>query len=98
MSTWNEFCQSVKKTATRAADKIGQTVDVATLQVKLSSAESKLNDAYAVLGRLEYGRRMEQEISGEQIEKAIQAVQKQEELCAELKAQIAQAKASGEQA
>ena len=98
MPSWNEFCQSVKRTATRAADKIGQTVDVATLQVKLSSAESKLGDAYAVLGRLEYGRRTEREISEEQIEKAMQSVQKQEAICAELKAQIAQAKASDEQA
>lgn len=52
--SWDDFCKSVKKTASRAADKINQTADLATLQVKLSLAEHKLNEAYAALGEVAY--------------------------------------------
>ena len=95
MPSWNEICHNMKKTATRAADKIGQSVDIATLQVKLSAAETKLDDAYADLGRLSYRYFLDQEvISEEQIENAMQCVQKREKICANLKAQIAQSKES----
>ena len=92
MSSWNEFCKNVKKTATRAADKIGQTVDVATLQVKLSSAESKLDEAYAALGRLEHSRYLGQETTAPQWEKAICDIDARIKICENLKAQIAQFK------
>ena len=52
--TWDEFCSGVKKAAGKAANKIEQTADVATLQVKLTMAERKLSDAYAELGRAAY--------------------------------------------
>jgi hypothetical protein len=92
MSSWNEFCQNVKKTATLAADKIGQTVDIATLQVKLSTAESKLDEAYAVLGQLAYNRTLEQEVEEAQWNRAISAVAERIRICEDLKAQIANAK------
>ena len=94
MSSWNDFCKSVKKTATRAADKIGQTVDVATLQVKLSSAENKLDEAYTVLGRLEYNRYLGQDVPSAQLEKAINDIENRIQICEHLRAQISQAKES----
>ena len=92
MSSWNEFCKNVKKTATRAADKIGQTVDIATLQVKLSTAENKLDEAYATLGRLAYSRSLEKKVSEEEWNKVMDAVTNRIKACEELKAQITNAK------
>lgn len=92
MSSWNEFCQSVKRTANRAADMIGQSVDIATLQVKLSAAEGKLDDAYTALGRLAYRRFTEQEISDGAMQKAMDDVAECIKACDALKAQISKAK------
>ena len=66
MMTWDTFCDQVKTTAGKAADKINQTADLATLQVKLALAERKLTDAYAELGRVAYLHFSESEhIAGE---------------------------------
>ena len=52
--SWDSFYSSFKKVVESAADKINQTADLATLQVKLSMAERKLDEAYATLGRAAY--------------------------------------------
>lgn len=52
--SWDQFYSTVKQKAAYAADKINQTADIAALQVKLSMAERKLNDAYAALGKVAY--------------------------------------------
>ena len=92
MSSWNEFCQGVKKTAFHAADKIGQSVDLATLQVKLSVAEGKLDEAYTALGHLAYSRFAEQEITEENIKAAMDNVEENIKACEALKARIAKVK------
>lgn len=51
---WDDVYGNFKKFADRAAKKINQTADMATLQVKLSMAEKKLNEAFALLGRAAY--------------------------------------------
>ena len=51
---WDNVYEDLKSVAGRAADKLGQTASIATLQVKLSMAENKLVDAYAALGKVAY--------------------------------------------
>ena len=97
MSSWNEFCQSVKRVANQAADKIGQTADLATLQVRLSVAEHKLEEAYAELGRLTYQQRDTQPTDQEKADlaNAIKTVGTRFAECQDLKKQIEDAKAAG---
>ena len=65
--TWDEFYGKVKTTVGKAADKINQTTDLATLQVKLSMAEHKLKDAYAELGRSAYKHFSEEDSSADAV-------------------------------
>ncbi len=51
---WDDVYGNFKKFADRTAKKINQTADIATLQVKLSMAEKRLNEAFAFLGRAAY--------------------------------------------
>ena len=51
---WNEFYAGVRRFAGRTAEKLNRTADMASLQVKLSMAEKKLNDAFLSLGRVAY--------------------------------------------
>ena len=51
---WNHVYSNLKHLANRAAVKINQTADIATLQVRVSMAEKKLEEAYAALGRVSY--------------------------------------------
>lgn len=97
MSSWNEFCQSVKRVANQAADKIGQTADLATLQVKLSVAEHKLEEAYAELGRVTYEQRNALPTDEQQTAtaNAFKAVEARLAECDGLKKQIEDAKTVG---
>ncbi|MBQ9784423.1 MAG: hypothetical protein IJW29_02875 [Clostridia bacterium] len=52
--SWDTVYGDLKNLAGRAADKLGQTATLATLQVKLSMAEKTLEDAYAALGKVAY--------------------------------------------
>ena len=65
--TWDEFVHGVKKVAGKAADKIEQTADLATLQVKLTMAEHKLDDAYTELGRVAYRHFTSEDTSAEMV-------------------------------
>lgn len=51
---WNNVYSNLKHLANRAAVKINQTADIATLQVRVSMSEKKLEEAYAALGRVSY--------------------------------------------
>ncbi len=51
---WNHVYSNLKHLANRAAVKINQTADIATLQVRVSMSEKKLEEAYAALGRVSY--------------------------------------------
>lgn len=72
--TWDEFCNKAKKTVSKAADKINQTADLATLQVKLSMSEHKLEEEYAALGRVAYKHFTEENNAADEVAKAMEAV------------------------
>ncbi len=73
--SWDQFYSTVKQTAIYAADKINQTADIATLQVKLSMAERKLNDAYAALGRVAYQHFTSEDNQADAVAKAIAPIE-----------------------
>lgn len=52
--TWKEFCASINKVANKAAVKIEELSDSASLYVKAKSLDVKLCEAYEKLGRLYY--------------------------------------------
>ena len=64
---WEEIYGGIRAFAGRAATKINQTADMATLQVKLSMAEHKLEEAYAALGKASFGHFVEDKENFEQI-------------------------------
>lgn len=80
--SWESFCDSVRRAADRAAEKLNQTADLAALQVKLSMAESRLKDAYTELGRLAYSHLSRE---GELTEEVSAAMKKVESCLAECK-------------
>ena len=92
---WNEFCNKVKRAAGKAADKINQTADLATLQVKLSMAEHKLTEAYAKLGEIAYRHFTEEENTAESVSLAMTDVETARGEVKALQEQIAAMKREG---
>ena len=68
---WEEIYGGIRAFAGRAATKINQTADMAGLQVKLSMAENKLQEAYAELGRASFGHFVEDKQNYDQISACI---------------------------
>ena len=64
---WEEIYGGIRAFAGRAATKINQTADMAGLQVKLSMAETRLQEAYAELGRASFGHFVEDKENFDQI-------------------------------
>ena len=91
--SWDNFYNTVKQTAILAADKINQTADLATLQVKLSLQERKLEEAYTALGKLAYAHFLSQEDKTEAITAAMDAVDAEMKQVEALKSQIEAVKA-----
>ena len=52
--TWDEFCTKAKRTVGKTAEKINRTADIAALQIKLSTLEGKVAEAYERLGKVAY--------------------------------------------
>ncbi len=71
---WEEIYSGIRSFAGRAATKINQTADMATLQVKLSMAEHKLEEAYAALGKVSFGHFVEDKKNFDEISVRITAV------------------------
>lgn len=86
--TWDEFCSKCKQTVGTAADKINQTADIATLQVKLSVAEHKLNEAYTDLGRVAYHYFTNDDNTADTVSAAMDGVKAAKKEVDDLKAQI----------
>ena len=86
--TWDEFCNKAKTTVAKAADKINQTADLATLQVKLNMSERKLDEAYADLGRIAYKHFTEENNTADCVAKAMEAVQAAQLVVADYQNQI----------
>ncbi|MBE6699652.1 MAG: hypothetical protein E7584_05395 [Ruminococcaceae bacterium] len=68
---WEEIYGGIRAFAGRAATKINQTADMATLQVKLTMAEHKLEEAYAALGKASFGHFVEDKENFDQISACI---------------------------
>ena len=89
---WNEFCRNVRRFTDRAADKINRSADIAALQMKLTMAEKRLDDAYRALGRIAYRHFTEDADHSEAVRAAVSEA---ERICREIQAlreQIASAK------
>ncbi len=91
--SWESFCSSFKKAVGTAADKINQTTDLATLQVKLGVAEHKLNEAFAQFGRVAYRHFTTEEGSVDALSEEMTQVEAAQKVVADLEAQIAACKA-----
>ena len=95
--TWDEFCNKAKTTVAKAADKINQTADLATLQVKLNMSERKLDEAYTELGRIAYKHFSEENSSADAVAKAMEAVRAAQLVVADYQQQIVRFQKSTEQ-
>lgn len=73
--SWDSFCKSVKKTAEKAADEINYSAELATMQVKLSMAEKKLEEAYAELGKAAYRHFCNEESTADAVAHAMEPVE-----------------------
>ena len=71
---WEEIYGGIRAFAGRAATKINQTADMAALQVKLSMAEHKLEEAYSALGKASFGHFVEDKENFDQISACITGV------------------------
>ena len=71
---WNHVYSNLKHLANRAAVKINQTADIATLGVKVSMAEKRLEEAYAALGRVAYEHFTSDEDHSERVASAVSGV------------------------
>ena len=74
MSSFNNFCKNVKKTASKVAKKTGEAADIAAKYVKLHRIDSKLSDRYETLGRLTYKQLKTGESYAEKIALYIQSI------------------------
>ncbi len=85
---WEEIYSGIRSFAGRAATKINQTADMATLQVKLSMAERKLEETYAALGKVSFGHFVEDKENFAQISACITDVKNAMLEIRSIKAQI----------
>lgn len=90
---FDELYGNVKRFAHSAAKKINHTADMATLKVKLSSAESKLEEAYTLLGRTSYLHFTGEEDLSKRVALAVENVEAARCEVRKLRQQIAEAKA-----
>ena len=91
--SWDEFYSKLKEKAGVAADKINQTTDLATLQVKLSFQERKLEEAYAAFGKLAYEHFLSDADKTEALSTAMEAVNAEMKKVEKLKKEIEALKA-----
>ena len=92
MADWNQIKHSIGSVAKKAKQKTGEIVDVASMQIKLKSLESKRDHLYEQLGRLTYRQLKTGESQAEKIASTIEGL---DEIRAQLRAQaelIAKAK------
>ena len=71
---WEEIYGNIRSFAGRAATKINHTADMASLQVKVAMAQSKLDEAYTALGRASFGHFVEDQENFDEISARIIAV------------------------
>ena len=86
---WDDVCNRVKKAAEKTADQINYSTDLATLQVKLSMAQSRLEKAYTALGKTAYGHFTGEENAAEAVAEAMLRVEEEKKTVANWKRCIA---------
>ena len=73
--SWDQFYNNVKHTVGKAATRLEQSADLASLQIQLTSAERKMQNAYTLLGRIYYRHAIKpSEETEEELAKALKAV------------------------
>ena len=95
---FDELYGSAKRLARKAAKRVSETADVASLQIKLSAAEGKLEEAYTLLGRAAYLHFSGEADESERVALAVKNVDAAREKVKVLKSQIALCRARAEQA
>ncbi|MBQ8331617.1 MAG: hypothetical protein IJX94_03860 [Clostridia bacterium] len=91
MASWNELRDTAKRAATKAINKTSELVDIASMQIKLKSLESKRNTQYQLLGKLTY-RQLK---SGEsQAEKIAPVVAELDTILEQIREQVAEIEAA----
>lgn len=73
---WDTVYGDLKNLANRAADKLGQTASLASMQVKLSVAQRRLEEAYAALGKIAYAHFTAEKDLSAQVADAVSDVNK----------------------
>lgn len=91
--SWEELYQDTKRLANQAAKKISHAGDIASLQIQLSIAEEKLEEAFATLGKTCYLHFTTKKNCADAVAKAIDDVKRAKVEVASLRAQIEQEKA-----
>lgn len=94
---WNNVYSNLKHLANRAAVKINQTADIATLQVRVSMAEKKVEEAYAALGRISYEHFTSDADHSEKVAHAVSGVNDALLALRTLQAELAEAKKRAEE-
>lgn len=95
--TWKEFCASINKVANKAAVKIEEFSDSASLYVKEKSLDVKLCEAYEKLGRLYYEQLDGAAGKTDEIDECVKEIDRKKREIEEIRAQAEQNKKKNEQ-
>ena len=74
---WDHIKSNVKKAAEKTADQLNYSADLASLQLKLSVEERKLEQAYVALGKAAYQHFSDAESSADEVASAMLVVEKE---------------------
>ena len=89
---FDELYGGARKAAQTAAKKIGSTADLASLHLKLSAAQSRLEEAYTLLGRTSYLHFTGEADLSEKVARAVENVDAARQEVKQIKQKIEQAK------
>ena len=95
--TWKEFCASINKVANKAAVKIEELSDSASLYMKEKSLDVKLCEAYEKLGRLYYEQLDGVVGKADEIDERVKEIDRLKQEIGEIRAQAEQNKKKGEE-
>ena len=87
--SWDQLYDNVKHGVEKAANKLEQTADLASLQIRLAGAEHKMQEAYLVLGRIAYQNAVKpSEKTQEELAKAVRVVALARKTVREMREQV----------
>ncbi len=89
---WDNLYSNFKKFANRTADRINQTADIATLQLKLSANEKNVEEAYTALGKIAYEHFTSDEDLIDRVARAVSAVNRAKINVKQVEIELAEAK------